>query len=344
MRTVLITGISGFFGGHLAREYVAHGWKVRGLDLVPFSEPDLTDTVFTQGDVGDPRTIAKAMEGADTVVHNAALVPLSRSGKRFWTVNVDGTRTVLEACARAGVGKVIYISSSSVYGVPVESPVTERTALKPMDDYGRSKAAGESVCAEFRDSLDISIVRPRTIIGTGRLGILQILFDWLRENRRFYILGKGDNRFQLVSAEDLASACRLASEKPCEGKDFNIGAEEFTTLRGDLEGFARKVGSSSRFMSIPLGPARAILNTLDRLRISPFVSYHYHIVDKDMWFDTSKAKEVLGWSAKESNIGMLAQAYQWYVEHEHELREEKAASTHRKRVKLGVIKFVKWLS
>lgn len=343
MRTALITGVSGFFGGHLARHLIATGWKVRGLDVVPLKEPDLGGVEFVSGDVGDADVVERLARGVDAVIHNAALVPLSRSGKRYWTVNVDGTRTVLEACARNKVRKVVYISSSSVYGVPVETPVTEQTPLRPMDDYGKSKAAGEAVCAEYRSSLDISTIRPRTIIGTGRLGILQILFDWLRENRRFYLFGSGNNRFQLVGSLDLASACRLACERPCKGEDFNIGAAEFSTLRGDLESFARAVGSKSRFMSVPIGPARAFLSALDRLRISPFVSYHYHIVDKDVWFDTAKAQKILGWQSVESNSDMLVKAYDWYVEHQHELGEE-AASTHRKRVKLGVIKFVKWLS
>ncbi|MBD3240161.1 MAG: NAD-dependent epimerase/dehydratase family protein [Chitinivibrionales bacterium] len=343
MPTVLITGVSGFFGGHLARHLLANGWQVRGLDVVPLNEPDLEAVEFVSGDVGDAEAVGRLVKGVDAVIHNAALVPLSRSGKRYWTVNVDGTRTVLEACARNKVSKVVYISSSSVYGVPVEEPVTEQTPLNPMDDYGRSKAAGEAVCVEYRSSLDISIIRPRTIIGTGRLGILQILFDWLRENRRFYLFGSGKNRFQLVGAEDLALSCRLACERSCRNEDFNIGAGEFTTLRGDLEAFARSVGSKSRFVSVPIAPARAFLSLLDRLRISPFVSYHYHIVDKDVWFDTSKAQKVLGWKSGEGNVDMLAKAYEWYIEHKHELGNQ-AASTHRKSVKLGIIKLVKWLS
>jgi nucleoside-diphosphate-sugar epimerase len=343
-KTVLITGGSGFFGLHLCRCMLDGGWNVKILDLVAPNDPSIdTKVQYIKGDICKPGDITAACKGASAVIHNAAVVPISRSGAGFLTINVDGTRNVLDACVAAAVPKVIFISSSSVYGIPYHVPVTEATPLNAFGDYGKSKAVAEAVCASYKDRLDISIIRPRTILGTGRLGIIQILFEWVKENRRFYVIGKGANRYQLVSAPDLANACRLVLEKPCKGEDFNIGAQEFTTLRGDLDGFFKAVGSKTRLLSIPPKLARLTLRILDVLRISPFVDYHYKILNQDIWFDTSKAQKMLGWKSKDSNISMLVDAYHWYIKHEHEL-DTRAGTTHRRKVKLGVIKFVKWLS
>ena len=343
-KTVLITGGSGFFGLHLCRCMLDAGWQVKVFDLVPPDDPTVDGRVeYVKGDIRNLQQCVDAFQNVNAVIHNAAVVPISRSGAGFLKINVDGTRTVLDACCETGMRKVVFISSSSVYGIPDRSPVDEATPLNAFGDYGKSKAVAEGVCNTYRDRLDISIIRPRTILGTGRLGILQILFEWVKENRRFYVIGKGANRYQLVSAPDLAQACRLACEKPCRGEDFNIGADEFTTLKGDLDGFITAVGSTTKIISIPPKLARNVLRFLDMLRISPFVDYHYKILNQDVWFDTSKAKRVLGWRAKDSNISMLADAYHWYLEHEDEL-EEQVGTTHRKKVKLGIIKLVKWLS
>jgi len=343
-KTVLITGGSGFFGLHLCKCMLDAGWEVKILDLVPPNDPAVDGRVaWIRGDIRDPRMCIDACTGADAVIHNAAVVPISRSGTGFLSINVDGTRTVLDACCSTGVSKVVFISSSSVYGIPDQVPITEKTPLNAFGDYGKSKAQAETVCNKYKDRLDLTIIRPRTILGTGRLGILQILFEWVKENRRFYVIGKGANRYQLVSAPDLAMACRLALEKPCRGEDFNIGAADFTTLKGDLDGFIAAVGSRTRIFSIPPKLARTTLRILDMLRISPFVDYHYKILNQDVWFDTTKAQKMLGWRASHSNISMLADAYRWYRDHEHELGSQ-VGTTHRKKVKLGIIKLVKMLS
>jgi len=344
MPQILITGGAGFFGLHLTQAALARGWGVRSVDVAELNEPSLEKRIeFIKADILDPAAMEKAAAGVDAVIHNAALVPISRSAQRFWQVNVEGTRAVLDACVKNQVRKVVYISTSSVYGIPKTIPVSEATPLTPFGDYGRSKAEAEELCRNYRSRLDISILRPRTILGTGRLGILQILFDWIKENRRFYILGSGANKFQLVSAPDLAEGCMLTIEKPCKNEDFNFGAKEFVTLRADLEGLVKNAGSRTRIISLPTGPARVILRVLDALRISPFVDYHYHVLTADIWFNTAKAESMLGWKPRHGNTGMLTDAYRWYLKHAHEIKGQ-VGTTHRKSVKLGIIKVVKWLS
>ncbi len=336
----LVTGGAGFLGQFLVEDLVARGERVRSLDVLPHAFASLGDQVeMVQADITDPVAVSKAVDGCEVVYHNAALVPITRSGSRFWQVNVDGTRNVLEACLKHGTRKVVHISSSAVYGRPKTNPVGEETPLNPFGEYGKSKAEAERVCEAFQQrGLDISIIRPRPILGPRRLGILEILFERVAQGRSFFILGAGSNRFQLVSVHDLLSAAYLAATKPCRNEDFNVGAKQFTTLRDDLESLVAHAKTGSRIVSMPESPVRWSLRMLDWCRLSPFVSWHYRTASSDFWYPTEKLERVLGWSAHYSNVDTLREAYDWYVAHQYDDRS--SSSPHRRGVKgrlLGVL-------
>lgn len=175
MTVALITGGSGFFGSALARRLAASGAAVRVFDVL--DAPDRPPEVeFVSGDIRDPAAVGRACDGADLVYHCVALVPLAKDVKAFWSVNLDGTRVLLEACRDRRTAKVVNLSSSAVYGAPEQNPVDEDTPPDPQEDYGRAKLAAERLCREFAAAgLDITVIRPRTIMGPGRLGIMQIM-------------------------------------------------------------------------------------------------------------------------------------------------------------------------
>ena len=173
--------------------------------------------------------------GVDVVHHNVAQVPLARDRDLFRTVNVDGTALLLQECERAGVRKVVHTSSSAVFGVPRSNPVTRDTPPAPGEAYGRAKLDAEELCrAALSRGLDVSVVRPRTIVGPGRLGIFAILFDWIADGVDVPVLGRGDNRYQFVHADDLAAACVLAGERPGRGLQRRCGGVRHHA--GDLGG------------------------------------------------------------------------------------------------------------
>lgn len=339
MATILVTGGAGFLGEHLVTDLARRGHRVRSLDVLPHAPAVAGPAVETlRADVRDARAMREAARGVDVVVHNAALVPITRSGHRFWEVNVDGTRRVLEAAEAEGVRKVVYVSSSSIHGRPRSSPIPEDAPRNPLGRYGRSKAAAEEVCDEFRArGLDVTCLRPRPILGPGRLGILEILFDRVRQGRRFYVLGSGANRFQLVSVHDLLQAIALAATKPCRNMDFNVGAKDFTTLRGDLEALAAHAGTGTRIVSIPEGPVRGALRAMDVLRLSPFVSWHYETIASEFWYATDNLERILGWTPRHGNAATLAETYDWYLANRDRLRREASGSPHRSSVKTRLV-------
>jgi len=335
----VITGGSGFLGEYLVRAFAAMG-SVRSIDVLDPSER-LSGVEYVRADVRDAARMEELIRGADIVIHNAALVPLSRADKTFHDVNVGGTRNVLNAARAASVRKIVYVSSSAVFGVPTTSgAITEHTPLAPFEAYGISKAEAESVCHEFREWLDVSIVRPRTILGPGRMGLLSLVFDWVSENRPVFILGPGKNRYQFVSGEELAADIVSVATIACKNEDFNVGTSRFGTLRDDMEAFIKNVGSTSKVISVSPGLARAVLPILSFLHLVPFVSYQYTIADKDVFFDTTKLKTFFDRAPEESNADMLARTYRWYLTH----TSEATASIHRKPLKKGILVLLKYVS
>jgi nucleoside-diphosphate-sugar epimerase len=183
----------------------------------------------------------------------------------------------------------------------------------------------------------VAVIRPRTIIGPGRLGIFDLLFDWIRGGTPMFLLGSARKPFQLVSNHDIATSMRLASEVRANG-DFNVGTDRFGSLREDLDALAESVGSRSRVVGIPAWLGRPALQLLDALRLSPLVDWHYKTVDKEFWFDCTRAEQELGWRARDSNLEMLQAAYRWYLEHRD--AGVPAGSVHRSPVARGLLRLL----
>src|SRR6266545_6070839 len=299
-RTVLVTGGSGYFGSILAGMALDRGDTVRILDLNP--PGDRADQVeFVQGDVRDLATLREACDGVDVILHNVAQVPLAKDRDLFWSVNVTGTANVLLAARDAGVDKVVHTSSSAIFGIPESNPVTEETPGRPLEAYGRAKLEAEWLCRDAANTgLDVSIVRPRTILGHGRLGIIAVLFEFVAEGAPVYVLGGGKNRYQFVHANDLADAVLRAGdrEKPAV---YNIGATEFSTMGAMLQALIDHAGTGSVLRSLPAGPARVGMRAAATAGLAPFAPYHWLLYAESLWFDTTKAQTELGWSARWSN-------------------------------------------
>jgi nucleoside-diphosphate-sugar epimerase len=338
----LVTGGSGYLGEIVVQRLLERGDRVRVLDRVDNADRP-AQAEFIRGDVRDQNVVERALEGVGVVHHDVAQVPLAKQREEFWSVNVGGTRRVLEAALRAGVRKVILVSSSAVYGVPPENPVTLATEPGPGEAYGEAKLAGESVAQDFvRRGLDVSIVRPRTVLGHGRLGIFQILFELVRRGRPIYLLGRGDNRYQFVHADDLAAACLLADQR-AGAATYLCGTDRFGTMRELLEGLVRHAATGSPVRSLPFRAAELGMKLTGRLGLSPLGDYHALMYGRELFFDISRTSRELGWQPRWSNHEMITQSYDWYVEHRAEVLSRRDASHHRSAVKLGILKLLEIL-
>ena len=308
-----ISGGAGFLGLHLARRLVAEGHQVRTLDVVPLDDAGLEHSVEElRGDIRDPERVRALVAGADVVVHAAAALPIQASRASIRSVNVGGTENVLHAAHEAGVRRVVFISSTAVYGVPEKHPIEESDPLVGVGAYGESKIDAEGLCRVA--AVETTIIRPKTFIGPERLGVFEILFDWIREGRRIYTLGKGYNHYQLLGVEDLVDAIVRAGHEPKAAREtFNVGATEFGTVRSDLQALIDHAGSSSRLQPIPVKPAELALRGLELMRVSPLAEWHYKTAHKDSFVDVTKAQQLLGWQPRLSNRDALIETYDWYL-------------------------------
>lgn len=341
-RHILVTGGSGYFGSILVDRALERGDRVRILDLNP---PDPRPGAEVDGVVGDVRdldVVRRASKGVDVVLHNVAQVPLAKDRELFWSVNVVGTANVLLAARQAGVAKVVSTSSSAIFGIPDHNPVVEDTPPKPLEAYGRAKLEAEVLCHEaVAAGLDVSIVRPRTILGHGRLGIMAILFEFVAEGAPVFVLDGGHNRYQFVHAEDLADACLAAADRPGP-ETYNIGATEFGTMRDTLQALVDHAGTGSQVRSLPSAPASLGMKVVSKVGLAPFAPYHWLLYGHSLWFDTTKAQTDLGWNPSHSNASMVIESYEWFLAHRAELGAE-GKSQHQSPARLGLLKLLKRL-
>jgi nucleoside-diphosphate-sugar epimerase len=333
----LITGGSGYFGEVVVRKLLDRGESVVVFDLnAPAIQHPLLR--FVRGDVRDLAALQQACDGATAVMHNVAQVPLAKDAHLFWSVNRDGTSNALTAALGAGVKRFVYTSSSAVFGVPKSNPVTEETPPSPGEDYGKAKLAGETLCHEFEaKGLPVSIIRPRTIIGLGRMGIFQILFEWIYRGLNVPVLGRGDNLYQFVHAEDLADACILARDAAVGGT-YNIGSDGAATMRETLEAVIAHAGTASKVRSLPKGPTVLAMKLANTVGLTPLAAYHALMYGESLWFDISKAKRELGFAPKYNTEQMFAESYDWYKVHRDDILSGKmGGSKHQSAVKQGLL-------
>ena len=340
--TWLVTGGAGFFGIHMCRDLLARGQKVISYDrqTIPDSE-HLHEVVQIQADILDVDTLFKSMQGVDYVIHAAAELALAPPDA-INAVNAEGTRIVLEQAAKAGVKRVVFVGSTAIYGMPTEHPIYETMAMDPMGDYGVAKYHAEQYCINAK-GVETVRIRPKSFIGTGRLGIFQILFDWIECGKRIYVLGDGNNRFQLMEVRDLANACYLAALRGKDKEVYNIGAGSFGTVNEDLGALLKHAGTGSTILHIPSKPTKMLLALLEKLHLSPVYRWVYDTADQDSWVSTDKAQRDLGWQSRYSNRDALISTYDWYLK-EGKIMAQKIGTGHRVAWKQGILKVVKALS
>jgi nucleoside-diphosphate-sugar epimerase len=309
---ILVTGGAGMLGSYLVQRFLADGHQVRSLDLRA-GTGDSPRLAYTVGDVRDKALLTRLAAGVDVLVHCAAALP-SYAEAEIHSVIADGTRTVVRAGVAAGVQRVVHISSTAVYGLPAGVP-TEDHPREPVDPYSRAKAAAEEICEEARTRHScVSILRPKTFLGPGRMGLFSMLFEWADEGRNFPVLGRGDVRIQMFALEDLVDAVGLVIGAPAAvaNDTFNLAAADFATLREDFQAVLDAAGHGRRVVSLPARPALGALRVLERSRLSPVYGRLLYKLTADSYVDIGKAQRVLGFAPRYSNRDAILRTYAWW--------------------------------
>jgi nucleoside-diphosphate-sugar epimerase len=260
-----VTGASGFLGHAVCAELLAREHEVTALVRRPGSEP--AGTTAAAGDLGDAEALERAVERArpDWVIHLAAEIATQRDQRKIDEVNVNGTRRLLDACHAVGGTRFVFVSTV-VTGDAGGALLNEDSSLPVETAYGRSKQQGEQL---VRDSgVPGVIIRPSHVYGPGGWYAEEIV-KRLGQPGRFVVIGSGENWWDVVRVEDVASACITAAERAPDGALYHVVDDEPITYYDFVAATAAALGVGSP-RRIPAwlarrvagdGPVRAVVRS-----------------------------------------------------------------------------------
>ncbi len=306
---VLVTGGAGFIGSHVVEELIVKGYEVRVLDNLSTGRLEnlkhVEETVeVVIGDVRDYGKVLEAVNGADAVIHEAALASVTRSIEDPLTVNqvnVEGTLNLLKACVELGVKKLIYASSSSIYGDTPTLPKREDMKPNPLSPYAVSKYAGEEFCRVFHKVYGLEAVAlryfnvygPRQQYGPYS-GVITIFINRLLNGQPPIIFGDGEQTRDFTYVKDVAEA----TVKALEAKQ--VGGE------------AINIASSSPISINNL--ASLLIELMGFKEVKPLYTEPRKGDVKYSYADIHKAEALLGWKPRTSLTEGLIKTIDWFRE------------------------------
>ena len=321
----LVTGATGFTGGHLAAMLARRGNDVRALvrprSLERFAQSDaaMTGVRACAGDLSDPDAIARAAEGAEVVYHIAATYrEAGQPDSAYRDINVGGTRRVLEAASRAGVKRVVHCSTGGVHGHIERPPANEDAPFSPGDIYQDTKLEAEQLAREYgrQHPLEVVVARPIGIYGPGDTRFLKVFRGLARG--RFPMLGSGEVFYHLTFIDDLVEGFRLCGEVPAAaGRTYILAGPRYTTLNELVAMIAAELRVQPPRLHWPVWPFWTAGWLCEMicvpLRVEPpLYRRRVDFYTKSRAFDTSRARAELGYAPKVDLADGIHRTSDWY--------------------------------
>lgn len=322
MKPTLVTGATGFVGWHVACRLLERGDRVRALVRDPARLKELPGVEPVTGDLRDPDSLARAVEGCGVVYHVAADYRLwTRDPREMYRSNVDGTRHLLDAAKRSGIERVVYTSTVGCIGIPKDGIGDEQTPAGIEDmqgPYKRSKFLAEQVALEFAGKgFPVVIVNPTAPVGdhdfrptpTGKM-----LVDFVRGAMPAFL----DTGLNVVDVRDVAAGHLMACERGRPGERYILGAENLT-LQGIFSTLAKAVGRPAPKLRVPYAVAymagmvsTAWAGVTGKEPLAPLDGVK--MGRKKMWVRHDKAVRELGYAPGPA-VEALHRAVEWFRIH-----------------------------
>ena len=252
----------------------------------------------------------------DIIIHLAARqyhikVPQKNQLNWFREVNVMGTQNIITHCIKSNVKGLIFFSTDMVYGIPNYIPLNSNHTKNPIGPYGQSKLEAEQLCIRARKKgLSVTILRPRLIMGKGRLGIMEKLFKAIYSNRPVPLIGSGKNCYQMVSVEDCSKAAILSVKHGFPDCELNLGSKTGPNVKKLLSLLIKKVNSKSFLIPLPATPLKIILSIMEKIGLPILHKEQYKIADKNYIVDISDTYSKIRWKPEQSDTDMIIEAYE----------------------------------
>lgn len=322
---VLVTGATGFTGGHLAAALAARGCEVRTLVRDPARlGADLTraGVAIVAGDLRDSEALRRATAGVEVAYHIAAIYrQAGLPDERYREINATAVERLIEAAASNGVRRVVHCSTVGVHGDVEHPPANEDAPLKPGDIYQVTKLEGEQLArqASGRLGIEVTIARPSGIYGPGDRRLLKLFRGIAR--RRWVTLGSGEIYYHLTYIDDLVEGFRLCGEHPAAGnRTYILAGGEVTTLNALVGLVADEAGVPTPRLHLPVWPFHAAAAVCEAV-CAPFhidPPIHRRRVDfftKSRAFDITRARTEIGYAPVVTLRDGIRRTLAWYREH-----------------------------
>jgi nucleoside-diphosphate-sugar epimerase len=323
----LITGATGFIGGHLAARLAGEGWHVRCLarPTSDTSQIDGLDVEIVEGDLQDPDSLVRAAAGCRVVFHCAAMVSDWATVAEISRVNVRGTQNLLDAAAGGSVERFVHFSTTDVYGHRGRDEIDETYVGRHFSNwYAQTKLNAEREVrgAEAARGLAAVILRPATVYGPRSREVIGDIARAIRGGNML-LIDSGRPVAGLVYVDNLIDAAVLAAgHDAAPGQAFNITDGLDVTWRQFTDDLARGLGCQGPRWSLPFRAANGIAFTLEQgyrllrrtagLRTRPLLSRQaVHVLGADQLFSNRKIRTVLGWVPRTSYAGGLDATLAW---------------------------------
>lgn len=316
----VIFGGDGFVGRQTVELLLKAGQDVLVCDITKSDLPMYERARHLRVDIRAPEEVEKVPIAADDIVYNVAatmLHPMVKRAQRyehFFSVDYHGAVHVIEHMERAGCHRLIQFSTDMVYGrLQTVPPIEVDHPRVPIGEYSDSKRAIEDYCLDKRKSgLNVSIFRPRIIVGPGRVGILGRLFILMKLGLPVPMIGSGNNRYQMISVYDCASAAVASADRGVVNGEFNLGSDDPPTVKELLRALIREAGSRSFVVPTPAELLKVVLRLLDQINFPLLVPEQFEIADADYVVSTRTTRDLLGWTPQHGDLDMMIEAYrQW---------------------------------
>jgi len=320
---VLVTGATGFTGGHLARALRLRGATVRALVRDPGRADDLRTAGIevVTGDVRDASALARAVANTDVVYHLAAIYRQAGvPAETYRAVNALAVRALIEAAAAARVKRVVHCSTVGVHGDVEHPPANEDAPLRPGDEYQRTKLEGEQLAREAADRLgiEVTIARPSGIYGPGDRRLLKL---FRASVRRYPIVGSGEIYYHLTYIDDLTEGFRLCGEHAAAAnRTYILAGGEVTTLNELVATIASVAGVSPPRWHVPVWPFRVAGALCEAVCVPlgiepPIYRRRVDFYTKSRAFDITRARRELGYAPRVGLREGIGRTLDWYREH-----------------------------
>ena len=321
---VLVTGATGFTGGHLVRSLASRGYTVRALVRQDTQARELehAGVEASLGSLQDRASIARAVNGIDIVYHIAAVyreAGIPRATYR--AVNAVAVGALIEAAADAGVRRVVHCSTVGVHGDIEHPPATEDAPIRPGDIYQVTKVEGEQIArdAATRTGVPVTIARPSGIYGPGDRRLLKLFRGIAR--RRFVVLGSGDIFYHLTYIDDLVEGFRLCGEVPAAAnRTYILAGAEVTSLNELMTLIAREAGVDPPALKLPVWPFWLAGAACEAICVPlgiepPIYRRRVDFFTKSRAFDISRARAEIGYAPQVSLRDGIRRTLEWYRGH-----------------------------